>query len=227
MQDVFPADFYAALQAMLPDPKAMLPIAQVRPVDYSDRFVLELSTGQVDALPPAQRDFWTQLNKALVGGRFGHLVISKFQPFVEHRFGRNPDLQLYDEAMLVEDVTNYKLGPHTDARRKVITFLFYLPPDDSQQHLGTSMYVPKDPGLRCPGGPHHPREKFDRVWTMPFLPNSLFAFFKTDTSFHGVEPVMDPDTRRWLLLYDIYVNEEQLDRMEQPAKRTAEVKFAF
>ncbi len=39
---------------------------------------------------------------------------------------------------------------------------------------------------------------------MPFAPNSLFVFLKTDSSFHGVEPVSDPDTRRWLLLYDIF-----------------------
>jgi hypothetical protein len=39
---------------------------------------------------------------------------------------------------------------------------------------------------------------------MPFVPNSLFVFLKTDRSFHGVEPVTDPDVRRWLLLYDIF-----------------------
>ena len=38
---------------------------------------------------------------------------------------------------------------------------------------------------------------------MPFRPNSMLAFVKSDNTFHGVEPVLDPDTRRWLLLYDI------------------------
>jgi hypothetical protein len=42
---------------------------------------------------------------------------------------------------------------------------------------------------------------------MPYVPNSLFAFFKNDMSFHGVERVQDPDCRRWLLLYDMYVDE--------------------
>jgi hypothetical protein len=36
----------------------------------------------------------------------------------------------------------------------------------------------------------------------------MFAFVKTDNSFHGVEPVTDPDTKRWLLLYDVYVREQ-------------------
>jgi len=38
---------------------------------------------------------------------------------------------------------------------------------------------------------------------MPFKPNSMFCFVKSDHTFHGVEPVVEPDVRRWLLLYDI------------------------
>jgi hypothetical protein len=129
--------------------------------------------------------------------------MSKFGQYMTERFGAGP-ASLRDEALLVQDITNYKLGPHTDTLRKVITLLFYLPKDTSQAHLGTSIYRPKDPAFRCPGGPHHPHDQFERLETMPFLPNSLFAFFKTDNSFHGVEPVADPDTRRWLLLYDLY-----------------------
>jgi hypothetical protein len=63
---------------------------------------------------------------------------------------------------------------------------------------------------------------------MPFAPNSLFAFFKTDNSFHGVEPVLDADTRRWLLLYDIYVRNPKPPA--QPTVRSApaaNVKFSF
>jgi hypothetical protein len=73
--------------------------------------------------------------------------------------------------------------------------------------MGTSLYLPNDPNFTCPGGPHYPREQFSRLHTNPFLPNSMFAFFKTNNSFHGVEPVGDPGTKRWLLLYDIFVRE--------------------
>ena len=31
--------------------------------------------------------------------------------------------QLYDETLLVQDITNYALGPHSDSPRKVITLL--------------------------------------------------------------------------------------------------------
>jgi hypothetical protein len=224
IQDIFPRDYYEALLASLPDPAAMLPIREVRPVKgYEERFVLEFGGEQFAALPEAKRAFWSELHQWFLSGRFGQLLANKFGPLINQRFGEDPNLELTDETLLVQDITHYSLGPHTDTPRKVITLLFYLPRDDSQRHLGTSIYVPKDPNFRCPGGPHHRHEMFERMWTMPFLPNSLFAFFKTDVSFHGVEPVKDPDCRRWLLLYDIYVANSSATA---PPPKTA-VKFSF
>jgi len=209
VQDVFPPDYYGQLQAMLPErEKTMKPLPEVRPIRgdaYRERFVMLLHReGELmEGLTEEQRAFWMGLRSALVGGAFGQMLLDKFRPLIGSRFpGKN--VTFYDEAMLVQDTVNYQLGPHTDAPRKVITLLFYLPPDESQRELGTSIYLPKNRQFRCPGGPHYDREKFDRMWTMPFLPNSLFVFCKTDNSFHGVEPVTAPDTRRWLLLYDIF-----------------------
>ena len=207
----------------------MLPIEQVRPVKgYKERFVLELGEKHLATLPEDKRQFWDGLQRWLVGGRFGHLLFSKFGPFIEERFKGQATPEFYDESLLVQDITNYKLGPHTDAPRKVITVLFYLPKDESQQHLGTSIYVPNEPNFTCPGGPHYPREGFEKLYSMPFVTNSLFCFLKTPNSFHGVEPVGDPDTRRWLLLYDIYARQMPA---AAPAFRGAAqgqgVKFSF
>jgi hypothetical protein len=104
---------------------------------------------------------------------------------------------------VVQDRTNYVLGPHTDSPLKVVSFLFYLPADAALPHLGTSMYVPKDPSFTCPGGPHHAFENFDRLLTIPYVPNTLFGFMKTPNAFHGVEPITDENVERALLLYDI------------------------
>ena len=170
--------------------------------------MFDFTAKSLATLPESKREFWRQLNQWLVvKGNFGTLVFEKFKPFIGQRFKDRDDLEFQSETLLVQDITNYKLGPHTDSPRKVVTMLFYLPPDLSQVHLGTSMYLPNDPAFTCLGGPHHNRENFTRLHTNPFAPNSLFAFFKTDNSFHGVEPVADPNTRRWLLLYDIYVRE--------------------
>ena len=223
VEGAFPADFYERLQATLPDPEVMRPIAEVRPVKgYKERFVISLEEDKLAALPAEKRKFWSDLHGWLVGGEFANVVLNKFAPYLDRRFKDVPSPHFVDEALLVQDTTNYALGPHSDAVRKVITLLFYLPRDRSQSHLGTSLYVPKDRAFRCPGGPHYPHDRFDRVWTMPFVPNSLFAFFKTDNSFHGVEPVDEPDTRRWLLLYDIF-----LGQTPAPTPERAKSRFRF
>jgi hypothetical protein len=207
IRDVFPADFYRQIQQNLPDPEAMIPIEKARAVrGYKERFVLGLEDVHLATLPAGKRAFWEDLRGWLVGAKFRALVMSKFKSLIDQRFAGATGVQFYDEGLLVQDITNYNLGPHTDAPRKVVTILFYLPPDESQLHLGTSIYLPVDPDFRCPGGPHHKRDQFERLHTNPFAPNSLFAFFKTDNSFHGVEPVADADCRRWLLLYDIYAH---------------------
>jgi hypothetical protein len=217
--DVFPAHFYAEIQANMPEPVDMLPISEARPISgYKERFVLEIAGQHAERLPDGKKQFWKAFSSWLLSGHIRELVLAKFAPIIQQRFKGQPDVQFYDEALLIQDMTDYKIGPHTDAARKVVSLLFYLPKDESQAHLGTSVYLPKDPRFTCPGGPHHSFDKFVRVATMPFKPNSLFAFVKTDRSFHGVEPVRDPGTRRWLLLYDIYVRPMQAQAQpEQPA----------
>ena len=202
VQDVFPADFYAAMQQHLPNPQAMIPIEEARGAKgYKERFVLELNAGRLSALPEAQRNFWSDLAAWMLSGRLQEVMLQKFGPFMT----RGSDaFEFYADAMLIQDITDYKIGPHCDAPGKVITMLFYLPSDNSQAHLGTSIYVPKDPQFRCPTGVHHSSDAFNRMATMPFLPNSVFTFARSDHSFHGVEPVGDPDCRRWLLLFTIY-----------------------
>lgn len=226
LENVFPQAFYDQLRSHLPNPEAMLPIAEVRKVrGYKERFVMEFGGEQMAALPEEKRKFWSDLEEWLVGGRFGQLLFSKFAPYIEERFKGTPR-QFYDEALLVQDVTNYALGPHTDAPRKVITMLFYLPGDDAQSHLGTSIYLPKDPNFTCEGKAHYQHADFEQLYAMPFRPNSLFCFLKTYNSFHGVEPVGDPDTRRWLLLYDIYAKDVAPASQPAPAPATG-VKFSF
>jgi len=228
IHDVFPDDFYRQLQQNLPDPEAMRPIEEVRSVKgYKERFVLGMKDKHLAALPAGKRAFWSDFTGWLVGSNFRSLVLRKFQPFIDQRFAGKTGVEVMDEALLVQDITNYNLGPHTDALRKVVTMLFYLPADDSQKHLGTSMYLPNDPEFTCEGGPHHDRSRFSLLHTQPFLPNTLFAFFKTNNSFHGVEPVADPDCRRWLLLYDIYLKPDAPAQNLPDAAPAPAVKFSF
>lgn len=229
VRDVFPADFYAELVKHIPPREALSPINEVRAVspEYGKtRSVLILDRESVGKLAEPLRGFWAQTAQMLLDGSLGHLLMNKFAQTIETRFAGQANLQFGDEALLVQDYANYMLGPHTDSPAKVFSLLFYLPEDDWQPHLGTSIYVPKDPAFTCPGGPHHPFSKFHRMMTMPYVPNAAFGFVKTPNAFHGVEPVADEDLQRTLLLYDIRVSAQPAPQPQPaPAGPTAQFKF--
>lgn len=148
---------------------------------------------------------------------FMRAILGIFAPQAKQRFaGRNAELTM--DLRLVRDGKGYQIGPHTDARWKVVSLLFYLPPIGIDEwhtgsHLsdktlqlaqyGTSIYLPKDRNFTCEGGPHHKFDGFERIWTAPYLPNSCFGFWKTNQSFHGVEPV-DVEFDRDVLLFNLY-----------------------
>lgn len=215
VKDVFPPDYYLKLRQHLPPATAYRDLKALGRVGagYPDtRLVMVVTPENVQTLGEPAGSFWDELARWLLGG-FGRTALAKFEPFLSQRFGDSRSMQYYDEALIVQDYSTYSLGPHTDSPAKVLSFLFYLPADDSLAHLGTSIYVPKDPAFTCHGGPHHPFEQFLRMATMPYLPNSLFAFVKTYNSFHGVEPIAEAGIRRDLLLYDIKVhNPPELSR---------------
>jgi hypothetical protein len=207
VRDVFPEDYYRELRANLPPRDAYTSLKQLGRVgeSYPDsRFVLPLEPEVLDNLAEPLRRFWGGLGNWLYGPTFGQLILGKFRPMLEQRFSGAAGLQFVNEALLVQDYSTYMLGPHTDSPSKVMSFLFYLPEDDSLKNLGTSIYVPKNRSFTCAGGPHHPFDQFDRMLTMPYMPNSLFAFLKTPNAFHGVEPISEP-VRRDLLLFDLKV----------------------
>lgn len=180
--NVFPPDFYNELREHLPPDGDYSTGAS----NYNGR---RFADPDSDLFSPFRDPFWTQI---------------AMYPFQKHLSKRFPDgFNTYTDLRLVRDTRNYAIGPHTDAPWKVLSFLFYLPPDATLSKYGTSIYLPNDGDFRCPGGPHHKFENFTRIHTAPFLPNSLFAFFKTDFSFHGVEPI-PVQCQRDVLLWNLY-----------------------
>ncbi len=233
VRDVFPQDFYHELRAHLPQVEAFTNPKTLGRVsaDYPDtRLVLPVTPENVEALEEPLRTFWTWFAQQFLTGDFLRQALSLFWRFLEQRWAGASDLKFHDEALIVQDYSSYALEPHTDTLKKVMSFLFYLPADDSTAHLGTSIYAPKDPDFVCTKGLHYPFDRFHLVTTMPFLPNALFAFIRTHNSFHGVEPIADAGARRDLLLYDIKVhNPPELARQAPTAQQAAgpPVKFSF
>jgi len=226
--DIFPANFYSDLRRHLPPASAYKSLKTMGRVGsgYPDeRVVLPLTPPEVSALDEPYRSFWNQTAGWLLGGSFGHMLLRKFAPMLSQRFKDLAKMEFDHEALVIQDRTNYRLGPHTDKPSKVLSLLFYLPADDSKPHLGTSMYLPSDPSFTCDGNNHHGFEGFHRLLTMPYVPNTLFAFMKTPNAFHGVEPVTEPNVERALLLYDIKVLKSTVGTGQQTSKPNTSFSF--
>jgi hypothetical protein len=227
VHDVFPEDFYRQIRTHLPPNNAYKSLKSMGRVsnDYPDeKVVLPLTPDQVATLDEPYRTFWDKTARWLLGGAFGSIMLQKFSPLLQQRFENLAAMQFAHEALVIQDRTNYKLGPHTDTPAKVLSLLFYLPADDSKPHLGTSMYLPADPSFTCDGARHYDFKGFHRLLTMPYVPNTLFAFMKTPNAFHGVEPVSEPGVERALLLYDIKTAKPAAAPSAKPAASTT---FSF
>lgn len=221
VQPAFPPDAYAAMQAILPPTELLRPITKST-VGYTDP-----ETGEPVAPPKkgteqhryigdlvdiASRDadaerarYWRETAEWILSDAFRDRVIARFAEGIRARLGPSLRITTTVEARFVRDFTSYAIHPHTDSPHKLISLLFYLPRDDLKQHLGTTIFRPIDPAKRCEGSSRHPFSEFKKVVTMGYLPNALFAFLKTDRSFHGVEPILERDVERNLLLYNIYL----------------------
>lgn len=136
--------------------------------------------------------FWKFVKKSLVSGKFRKALC-------EH-FGIVDDFLPVQDVLLIRDEPGYSIPPHTDSLNKIITVLFYLPKDNSLESEGTSIFKPKKEDFVCEKGTHYNFEDFEKVKTMPFKPNSMFAFKRTNNSFHGVESCSGV---RDVLLYNI------------------------
>lgn len=221
LEGVFPDEFYRELRARLPgleDYKRLDETGTVLKGTYPERYICSSSDLEEREFERGSGTFWAELNSWLLGDEFAQLFLGKFRREIDQRFVEGAELKIETECRLVRDFTNYAISPHTDTPRKLVSLLFYLPADDRMRHLGTSIYAPVEPGLRCEGTAHHKRERFKKVATMQYKPNTLFAFFKTNRAFHGVDKISDTDVVRDLLLYNIYVTKVIGKKPPEPAK---------
>lgn len=168
------------------------------------RFGLELNDEGLARLEKKKREHWQGVCEWLLTDKFMLDVAALFYTHVKMRFFGKEGIDLKSSASLGRTKTGFILGPHTDLPHRVITLLFYLPETNKFSEAGTSVYKSRDPDFKCAGGPHHGFENFQKLMTMNYLPNTVFGFFKSDQSFHGVEPWQDPEFRRDTLQYEIF-----------------------
>ncbi len=118
--------------------------------------------------------FWLALGERLADELVKHAFFSKF--------GLPMEASSFCTVRVITDEQGYSIARHPDGETKVLSALFYCPEDARHPEWGTSI---------------------DRK-TVPFLPNYMFAFVKTDDSFHWVDEITQEGAKRnqVLLVYE-------------------------
>ena len=210
IDNIFPEDYYQKILTLFPHADQMIPLGdtgRVTPGSYEQRLVTLFTEEHFSKLNPEQQAFWRDMASWMYSETFLSSIVEKFKPWCSNLLSKKSDakrsIDIRSDALIVNDQTRYEIGPHTDAPHRLISFLFYLPSDDTQKHLGTSIYTHQDPTFTCPGGPHYKFEYFNKQKTVEFLPNRLMMFVRTGKSFHGVEEVKDENVSRRLLINNV------------------------
>jgi hypothetical protein len=213
LDDVFPDDYYQQLLHHLPPIDVyenLYEVTDLKLDHFRHRDQRDMNDGWTDRLPPHLKPFWDSFNEWFLSLRLAHAVLESFSS----QRASWPEVSV--ESQFIRHRAGYYLGPHSDLYTKLVVLLIYLAPDNSAEHLGTSLYRPKDASFTCPDSKHYSFDDFTRVKTVPYRPNSLLAFMRSDVSFHGLEPLSTAgrDVIQYVL-HDKQVREAQLR-----AKRT-------
>ena len=223
VENVFPENVYNELINNIPNKSCYVPILDTGTVKkgYSpERYVFNLQDTKIlNKLEYDQKLFFNNLLEAIISNELFNSFTFGFSKTIDERlknlsktekqkFGTS-NYKFYMRAELVKDFTKYSIGVHTDAIHKLISFLFYLPKDDSLKKIGTSIYEPiKKETDHNVSGQHFSRnsttKKFKKVKTCPFIPNSVLIFPVTKYSYHGVEEINIQQRERNLLLLNYF-----------------------
>ena len=232
LENVFPDEYYRGLLSRLPASAVyenLFEVTTLKLDHFRHRDQRDFKEGWTETLPGELRAFWEDFNRWFLGPELAQAVLDSFAAQLGARFGgRRAWPEVAVESQLIRHRAGYFLGPHSDLYTKLVVLLIYLAPDESASHTGTSLYVPKEPGFRCPAGTHHRFDDFVRVKTVPYRPNSLLAFLRSDVSFHGVEPLSEEDMGACgrdliqYVLYDKEAREAQLSERRLAAGRASE-----
>jgi hypothetical protein len=218
LKDIFPVGVYQTLINNLPDKNLYHEIRHkdaMRPDGTSTRTMFEFFDEEFARLDDAHARLWSGVRDVLYAKELQELVFKKFAPEIDARVetevqhqklqrDENRNVIGFPRPALYHDAAGYKITPHPDTPLKIVTMQFYLPANDSQQELGTSLFRMKS-GLERALSPLS--GKFKTVKKFPFLPNTGYAFAVTQNSWHGRETVIEKQGDRCSII-TFYLRED-------------------
>ena len=233
IENLLPPDFYQLVNAAIP-PAEMFPAHDPVKQDF------HIDTHLADAPLLTQR-VWGFFDDQVVSQVLAPALHERFQDAVIEHYAEGGGAEFGRRAAAIPHRgftgrlhlrrPGYRILPHLDPKRVVITGLVYFArPGDSEEY-GTHLYRIKEPFVSSRMGKFYPEREgltCEIARTVPFRPNTLFAFVNSKAA-HGAElPVGASLQERYA--YQFYVKPrdgelKQLLRELPPEERTVWADF--
>jgi len=205
VDNVFPKNFFNEIHDNWPSDEIMTRLPDTgRTQEYEQRMVMLYEDRFFKNLSDDLRRFWLRVAGHVMGPQVLSMCYRKFKSILYNRIKHLPPTVTLDpEILVVSDRSNYSIGPHTDSRARFVSLLFYLSPDPVYKLYGTGLYKPKDPEKKTNHLTHHKFSEFELCKFVEYIPNRLLIFPRTDSSYHGVEPLKLEKCDRRLFIVNI------------------------
>lgn len=204
ISDVFPRDYYSQIVSNWPGADRFTSIADTERTSghsYRERHIVNLPNLHKE---PSWRgkEFWQLFSEWFLGDDFLTFLVAQYMPWIKDNRALPEEIEVFSDGLLVQDHDGYGIGPHTDAPHRLISTLFYCPKTDCDADLGTSVYLPASELVGIQISPkHYERELFTKIYTAPYVPNSMFGFVVSPNSFHGVDKISRANIKRNSILH--------------------------
>jgi len=114
IQNVFPYDFYIQMLDNFPDISIMSTLRETGRTGYDNRFVLLFN----------QQHFWLEFKQLVLEELLLQTSMSKINFAFTEAIHKQQKLSLKLEILLVSDVDEYAISPHTDTASRLLTMIF-------------------------------------------------------------------------------------------------------
>ncbi len=203
----FPSDFYARLLQRFPEVDRFAGLN-----GDGTRREYALYDERSDPGSEESRALWGIVRRVLSSPEIASALREKLDEGFRIRAKRSREgwpVPMHPRPVLYTDLNGYAIKPHPDTRRKVLTMQIYLPQDDTQRDLGTTVYKVSPMGVFAWKSYGLVKDK-----TVPFLPNSGYAFVVIHpaysllrSSWHGREAISVPVEKPRLSILNTYYRE--------------------
>lgn len=203
-ENFFAEDVYRRLVTRWPDPDRYVDLNGAK-----TRRQFTLYDRTADAGDPDRTELWRTVCDALSAPAIETALRERLRRGFEIRAGGGDEdwpIPMFPRPVIYADFDGYAIKPHSDTRRKVLTMLIYMPDDDSQRELGTTVYKISPMSIFAWRTYGLVKDK-----TFPFLPNTGCAFVVINpahslfhASWHGRAAISVDNAKPRMMILNAY-----------------------